>query len=96
VPTPNPARAFDAGADEAVLDLDVAVPPDRKAHARGLVVEALSGRRTRVRVHQPGTELCAADPEAVGGLASGLRLPKVESEAEVSWVHDRLAAGACR
>ncbi len=62
-PPPNPARAFDAAADEALLDLEVAVPPDRNAHAHGLVVEALSGRR-------------AADLEAVGGLAAGLRLPQ--------------------
>ncbi len=73
------------------MDLEDAVPPDRKAHARGLVVEALSGRRAWVRVNRPGSELSVVDLEAVGGLAAALRLPKVESEAEVSWVRDRLA-----
>ena len=85
------ARVFDAGADEALLDLEDAVPPDRKARARGLVAEALARRRAWVRVNRPGTDDCAADLEAVAGLAAGLRLPKVESAADVAWVRERLA-----
>jgi len=84
------ARVFDAGADEALLDLEDAVPPDLKARARGLVAEALASRPAWVRVNPPGTELCAADLAAVGGLARGLRLPKVESAADVAWVRERL------
>jgi citrate lyase subunit beta/citryl-CoA lyase len=84
------ARVFDAGADEALLDLEDAVPPDRKRHARELVAEALASHPAWVRVNRPGTELCAADLSAVGGLARGLRLPKVESAADVAWVRERL------
>src|SRR5215472_2279852 len=84
------ARVFDAGADEVLLDLEDAVPPDQKARARALVAEALASRPAWVRVNRPGTDLCAADVEAVGGLARGLRLPKVESAADVAWVRERL------
>jgi citrate lyase subunit beta / citryl-CoA lyase len=85
------ARVFDAGADEALLDLEDAVPPDLKARARALVAEALVSHPAWVRVNRPGTDLCAADLDVVGGLARGLRLPKVESAAEVAWVRERLA-----
>jgi len=74
----------------ALIDLEDAVPPDQKARARGLAAEALAGRAGWVRVNRPGTEDCAADLAAVGGLASGLRLPKVESAADVAWVRERL------
>jgi citrate lyase subunit beta/citryl-CoA lyase len=84
------ARVFDAGADEALLDLEDAVPPGRKTHARALVAEALAGHPAWVRVNRPGTDLCAADLAAVAGLARGLRLPKVESAADVAWVRTRL------
>lgn len=84
------ARVFDAGADEALLDLEDAVPPDQKARARALVAEALARHPAWVRVNRPGTELCAADLAAMGGLARGLRLPKVESAADVAWVRERL------
>ena len=84
------ARVFDAGADEALIDLEDAVPPDQKARARALSAEALAARPGWVRVNRPGTDLCAADVEAVGGLARGLRLPKVESAADVAWVRERL------
>jgi citrate lyase subunit beta / citryl-CoA lyase len=84
------ARVFDAGADEALLDLEDAVPPEQKGRARALVADALAGHAGWVRVNRPGTDLCAADLAAVGGLASGLRLPKVESAADVAWVRERL------
>jgi citrate lyase subunit beta/citryl-CoA lyase len=84
------ARVFDAGADEALLDLEDAVPPDLKARARSLVAEALTAHPAWVRVNRPGTDLCAADLAAVGGLARGLRVPKVESPADVAWVRERL------
>jgi citrate lyase subunit beta / citryl-CoA lyase len=84
------ARVFDAGADEALLDLEDAVAADQKARARGLVAEALASHPAWVRVNRPGTDLCAADLAAVAGLARGLRLPKVESPADVAWVRERL------
>lgn len=84
------ARVFDAGADEALLDLEDAVPPGLKARARALVAEALASHSGWVRVNRPGSELCAADLAGIGGLARGLRLPKVESAADVTWVRERL------
>jgi citrate lyase subunit beta / citryl-CoA lyase len=84
------ARVFDAGADEALIDLEDAVPPDQKARARALAAEALASRPGWVRVNQPGTDDCAADLAAVAGVARGLRLPKVESAAAVAWVRERL------
>src|SRR5215472_2346852 len=81
---------FDSGADEALIDLEVAVPPDQKARARTLAAEVLAGRPGWVRVNRPGTDDCAADLAAVGGAARGLRLPKVESAADVAWVRERL------
>jgi citrate lyase subunit beta/citryl-CoA lyase len=64
VPGDNPPRipkAFAAGADVAVVDLEDAVAPSRKAEARAGVVEALSAGRPDCRV---GVRLNA--------LASGL------------------------
>jgi citrate lyase subunit beta/citryl-CoA lyase len=80
---------FEAGADEVLLDLEDAVPPDRKAEARARVTEALAGRRAWVRVNAARTELAALDLEAVRGLAAGVRVPKVESAADVAWVVER-------
>ena len=84
------ARVFEAGADEALLDLEDAVPADQKERARALTAEALASHPAWVRVNRPGTPECAADLAAVGGLARGLRLPKVESAADVAWVRARL------
>lgn len=85
------SRVFEAGADEALLDLEDAVASDQKDRARALVAEVLRDRPAWVRVNAPGTDLCARDLDAVGGLAAGLRLPKVESAADVAWVRERLA-----
>jgi len=84
------ARVFDAGADEALIDLEDAVPPEQKGRARALAAEALASHPGWVRVNRPGTEAAAADLAAVGGLARGLRLPKVGSAADVAWVRERL------
>jgi citrate lyase subunit beta/citryl-CoA lyase len=84
-------RVFEAGADAPLLDLEDAVSPDQKGRARALVAEALASHPGWVRVNRPGTDVCAADLAAVGGLALGLRLPKVESAADVAWVRQRLA-----
>ncbi len=80
---------FDAGADEPLLDLEDAVPPDRKDAARHLVHEAISTRPAWVRINQPVTLLCELDLRAVAGNAKGLRLPKVERAADVLWVRER-------
>lgn len=82
-------RVFDAGADAVMLDLEDAVPPDAKAKARAMVADALADRSAWVRVNAVGTPLAAEDLEAVAGRAAGIRIPKVESAADVRWVRDR-------
>lgn len=82
-------RVFDSGADEALLDLEDAVPPQMKVKAREMVVEVAHARRCWVRVNRPGTDECARDLVALEGKVAGLRLPKVESAAEVAWVASR-------
>ena len=82
-------RVFKAGADAVMLDLEDAVPPHAKAQARSMVADVLTDRSAWVRINAVGTELAAADLEAVTGLAAGIRIPKVESARDVEWVHDR-------
>jgi citrate lyase subunit beta/citryl-CoA lyase len=79
-------RVFEAGADAVMLDLEDAVPPDAKDTARAMVAEALADRPVWVRVNAARTTLCEADLAAVGLLAYGIRIPKVESADDVRWV----------
>jgi citrate lyase subunit beta/citryl-CoA lyase len=83
-------RVFEAGADAVMLDLEDAVPPHAKAQARSMVADVLTDRSAWVRINAVGTELAAADLEAVAGLAAGIRIPKVESARDVEWVRDRV------
>lgn len=109
VPGDRPDRfgsAESSGADLVVFDLEDAVAPDRKALARGAVVDHLGGRKTNAGgVHgsrpaagalrgDPGTSIAIqvrvnphddADLRAVAELPRhvGIRLPKVESVAEL-------------
>ena len=84
------ARAAEVRADALVLDLEDSVAPARKAHARGLVNEFLSGRRQRnrtlwVRVNAFDTAECRDDVAAVmAGKPDGLVLPKARSAADVA------------
>jgi len=82
-------KVFDAGADAAILDLEDSVPDSLKDAARRLVTEAINGRPCWVRVNRPRTDTCEHDIEALGGLVSGLRVPKVESVDDVAWVAAR-------
>ena len=82
-------KVFDAGADTVILDLEDAVPPTAKDTARELVSHALTVHRAWVRINAPRTALSAADLAAVGSLAHGIRIPKVESVDDVRWVFDR-------
>ena len=83
------ARIFDAGADAVLLDLEDAVPPDQKARAREQVREVLADHpEAWVRINKPG-EWGAADLGAVAGRCAGIRIPKVESAADVEWVAAR-------
>lgn len=82
-------QVFDAGADVALLDLEDAVPPDIKDRAREMVASVAAERACWVRVNRSGSEDCARDLSAVAGLVAGIRVPKVESAADVAWVAER-------
>ena len=82
-------QVFDAGADLVLLDLEDAVPPDMKDRAREMVASVAAKRACWVRVNRAGSEECSRDLKAVAGVVSGLRIPKVESAADVSWVAER-------
>ena len=82
-------QVFDGGADVVLLDLEDAVPPDVKNRAREMVASVASERGCWVRVNRAGSEECARDLAAVGGSVSGIRVPKVESAADVAWVAER-------
>jgi citrate lyase subunit beta/citryl-CoA lyase len=87
-------KAFASEADAVVLDLEDAVAPDRKDEARETVARVLESEPEKpvfVRVNAVGTELSAADIDAVAvrNLA-GLRLPKTESVESVRLVAETL------
>ncbi|CAH0216361.1 (3S)-malyl-CoA thioesterase [Microbacterium oxydans] len=94
VPGDRPDRfrsAEESGADLVVFDLEDAVAPQHKATARDAVVDRLrDGRRGTAAVQVRVNAGDDADLRAVAGLAPdiGIRLPKVESVAEL----DRVAA----
>jgi citrate lyase subunit beta/citryl-CoA lyase len=87
-------KALAGEADAVVLDLEDAVAPNRKEEARSTVARVLRsvpGKPVFVRVNAVGTELAAADIDAIaGGHLAGLRLPKVQSVEEVRLVAETL------
>ena len=82
-------KVFDADADAVMLDLEDAVPPESKATARAMVAEVLTDHAAWVRVNAAQTVWCEADLAAVAQHAFGIRIPKVESAADVAWVAAR-------
>lgn len=88
-------KALAGEADAVVLDLEDAVVPDRKEEARDTVVQVLKSGPEKpvfVRVNAVGTELAAADIDAVVGRhLAGLRLPKIEHVESVRLVAETLA-----
>jgi citrate lyase subunit beta / citryl-CoA lyase len=93
------AKAMATAADEVVLDLEDAVAPAVKDSARASVVRVLAtapAKPLAVRVNQIGTPWCHRDVlEVVAAAPQGVTLvvPKVESAADVGFVH-RLVQGA--
>lgn len=95
VPGDRPDRmikALGTGAAVVVLDLQDAVAAERKDEARRAVVELLRGLApdavrppVHVRINDIRTELGRADLDAIAGLPAlaGIRLPRVESAADV-------------
>ena len=80
---------FDVGADVVLLDLEDAVPLEMKDRARAMVGEVVASRQCWVRVNRARSEVCARDLDALAGSALGLRIPKVDSAADVEWVAER-------
>ena len=78
------AKVFDAGADAVMLDLEDAVPPEAKGTARAMVAEVLTDHSAWVRVNAAHTAWCEDDLDAVAQHAFGIRIPKVESAADVA------------
>lgn len=84
------SKAFDAGADAVILDLEDAVPVEAKHMARELVVEVLvSHPEAWVRINRAGSDDAEADLAAIAGRCAGIRVPKVESPDDVRWVANR-------
>lgn len=83
------ARALTLPADGLILDLEDAVPPDRKATARSVVRRWLDtldfgGRERWVRVNPVAGGLGAEDVEAtIAARPDGYVVPKVSTAAEV-------------
>ena len=93
VPADRPDRfgkAFSAGADAVILDLEDAVPPDRKIDARNALLAATdvigaAPGPVLVRVNAAETPWHAADIAAAAALPlAGIVLPKAESAATVA------------
>lgn len=85
------AKAVASGADAVILDLEDAVVVPRKAYARSAVVEFLAEQHDVPVFVRVGPDL-DADLAAIGGSAwlAGLRLPKVETAADVVAVAERI------
>ena len=85
-------------ADCIILDLEDAVAPDAKAHARSQVVNALAagnygGREVVVRINGFATPWYTDDVAAVAlSHADGVLLPKVNTPDDIRRVADDIAA----
>ncbi|NBE56963.1 HpcH/HpaI aldolase/citrate lyase family protein [Streptomyces boluensis] len=82
------AKALTSGADVVIVDLEDAVPADRKEYARSATAELLTAHHAvpvHVRVNALDGPHAGADLRAVAGLPglAGLRLPKVTDPATV-------------
>ena len=82
-------KVFDVGADAVILDLEDAVPAQLKEKARDMVAALVASRNCWVRVNRAQTRDCELDLEALAGKVKTLRVPKVESAADVEWVATR-------
>lgn len=91
------AKALAAGADVVIVDLEDAVAPSSKDLARNALGEALTGRdaggpAVQVRVNAAGSPWQDDDLAAVAALDGevGVRVPKVESAAQVADIASRV------
>lgn len=102
------AKALAAGADAVCIDLEDAVPPQRKAVAREAAARFLAeqpAERTRndarlphliIRVNDPDTDLGRADAETLGGTRQpdAFMIPKVRTAAGLRRAARLLGDGA--
>lgn len=99
VPGDHPERvrkALASTADAVVVDLEDAVPPDRKDLARQTVLDLVAAsdstalQRVWVRVNAPASTWGPADLDAVAGLPlAGLRIPRASEPDQVREIADR-------
>ena len=93
------SKALSSAADEVVIDLEDAIPANQKDSARQAAGQALAGctqqdlSRYWVRINAVGTPECRADLSMLTGSGVGVRVPKVDSVADLEWVSGE-AAGA--
>jgi citrate lyase subunit beta / citryl-CoA lyase len=93
-------KALASSADAVVLDLEDSIPADEKDSSRAQAHEILSGldqaarSRLWVRPNGAGTPECNADLAMLAGSSVGVRLPKVDSVADLEWVASRLPGSA--
>lgn len=96
VPATRPerfAKAAASGADLVVVDLEDAVPPEKKADARAAATDWLAhGGEAAVRVNPADSEQHANDVAALAGLRGvrAVMLPMTASAAAIARMHDRL------
>lgn len=89
------AKALASRAEAVVIDLEDAVPPDHKDDARSHTSQALTNMqpadqaRVWVRINAVRTHTAQLDLGAVAGTAVGIRVPKVDSPDDLSWVAAR-------
>jgi citrate lyase subunit beta / citryl-CoA lyase len=86
------AKAFSAGADAVIIDLEDAVPPQQKADARSAAAAWLSqGKPTLVRINDV-TTTWFRDDVAICSLpaVAGIVLPKAERVENLAFVRDKL------
>lgn len=92
-------KAFAGRADAVVLDLEDAVPPDRKLDARAnaaAVLRSTPPKPVYVRVNALTSGLAADDIAAVAtAYLTGLRVPKAEGAEDVLGVRALLDAAGC-
>lgn len=90
------AKAAQRGADALIVDLEDAVPMERKIEARRMAAEAiaqLSGQAPLLVRVNAAEDLLRADLEALPlAQLDGVLLPKVESAAQVQYLAGWLAA----
>ena len=92
------SKALSSVADEVVIDLEDAIPANQKHSARQVASQALAGftqpdlSRIWVRINAVGTPDCQADLSMLTGSGVGVRVPKVDSVADLEWVRGEAVA----